>query len=178
MDENDKEFFKFIKNLCPGATKIGKLCDLAHTSYIENLVVQVGEFPHCDFLSIPSFLVEQSDKMKSLLICPATFDDLIPKRVIFRRHIPAFVSGVDVSETVRTFDSKEVLVEYLTKIYKDGEVKKEDIILDQEIFQSCDPIFNWRKTKKVLLKRFGAEDYMEMFGTPQCFGFYSEDFEE
>jgi hypothetical protein len=50
-----------------------------------------------------------------------------------------------------------------------GLVKKEDIVIDD--MEVNDERIGWVDTKIVGVKKMGTEDYMKLYGKPQCVGF-------
>ena len=52
-------------------------------------------------------------------------------------------------------------------MFEEGDI----VICGEPVDASCN---RWQNTKNVCVKRMGAEDYMEKYGTPQCIGYYCE----
>ena len=75
----------------------------------------------------------------------------------------------------KEFDSVEEMKKYIVKIWRKARVGSkelftaDDIVIDENSAMNDDRI-GWEDSMSVGVKRMGNEDYMKMYGTPQCIG--------
>ncbi len=99
--------------------------------------------------------------------------------IIYRPHRGSLEKSM---KEAKEFKSFEELKKYLLEHYKrlvPGIVPFEtgDIVIDDE--DMCDDDrCGWHDTRYVCVKRFFEDDYMEMYGCPQCIGFCATNYEK
>lgn len=97
--------------------------------------------------------------------------------IIYRPHRGGLAEAMSEAKEFDNVDSmKQYIVEQWTESLggrKPFDV--DDIVLDDETID--DDRIGWHDTRYVCIKRFGNEDYMEKYGSPQCIGFCATDYE-
>lgn len=95
--------------------------------------------------------------------------------VIFREHRGGLSESL---ETAREFENFDDMKKYIYQIHKDfcqkigvanAPFEMSDIVIDHTS-KTEDTRTNWHDTMYVCVKRYGDEDYIEKYGTPQCIG--------
>lgn len=81
----------------------------------------------------------------------------------------------------KVFGSEMEMLRYIVRYWKASGFGKvpfsiKDIVIDRE-HPFDDERVGWRNVMRVCVKRFGNEDYIEEYGTPQCIGFCCKNFE-
>jgi hypothetical protein len=68
----------------------------------------------------------------------------------------------------KEFKTESDMKDYIV-IQWDGLFEKEDIVIDNK--EVNDKRIGWTDTKLVCVKKIGTEDYMKLYGVPQCIGY-------
>ncbi len=98
--------------------------------------------------------------------------------IIFRPHRRSLDEAL---EEAKEFNNVEEMKEYIVKQWHDGWAGQcelftaDDIVIDEES-AVYDKRCGWRDTMYVCVKRMGNEDYMKMYGAPQCIGMCATDY--
>ncbi len=98
--------------------------------------------------------------------------------VIYRPHRGSLSDSLKEAKEFESFDE---LKKYLLEYYKGlvpGLVpfQLDDIVIDDE--DMCDDErCGWHDARYVCVKRLFEDDYMQMYGTPQCIGMCATDYE-
>lgn len=92
--------------------------------------------------------------------------------IIYRPHM-LFLS--DSIKEAKVFKSKEEMFKHIVKTWG-GFISMEDLSVSEPL--GDDERIGWRNYRHVLTRRCGNQNYMEMYGCPQCIGMCSEDYEE
>lgn len=99
--------------------------------------------------------------------------------VIYRPHRGALAESM---LEAREFESVEAMKRHIVdewRAYYDWSDEKpfdvDDIVVD-EVMGDDDRI-GWNDVRYVCIKRLNNEDYMKLYGTPQCIGYCSENYE-
>lgn len=180
--EEEKKCIRFIKSLNNKSEMVCKYSHLMHGKTFPNeedkfFVKILNDDGSACYTEIPACFVQLSGLSK-IQSCNSylMFDEVINTKVIFRQHIPGFVSGVD--PIVRVFDNEFDLIKFLVYLYKAGDLTESDIVLDDKIFCEYDSRWKWKNVKMVLFNKFGNEDYTKLYGHSMCFGYYSHEWED
>ena len=103
--------------------------------------------------------------------------------VIFREHRGGLSESL---ETAREFESFDDMKKYIYQINKDfyqkigaanAPFEISDIVIDHTS-KIEDERTNWHDTMYVCVKRYGSEDYIKKYGTPQCIGMCATDYKK
>lgn len=97
--------------------------------------------------------------------------------IIYRPHRCGLVeSMVEAKEFDSSDEMKQYIVEQWTE-NRDGRkmFDVDDVVLGSEMVD--DPRTGWHDTRYVCIKRFGDEDYMAKYGSPQCIGMCAKDYD-
>lgn len=101
--------------------------------------------------------------------------------VILRQHRGGLAESL---ETAREFENFDDMKKYIYQIHKDfcqkigatnAPFEISDIVIDTTS-KTEDVRTNWHDTMYVCVKRYGDEDYIEKYGTPQCIGMCATDY--
>lgn len=95
--------------------------------------------------------------------------------IIYRPHRGGFEEAMELS---REFETAEDMKEYIVKEHTDADYGPafsiDDIVLKAET--TCDPRNGWKDSRYVCVKRYFNQDYMKMYGCPQCIGTCATDY--
>lgn len=97
--------------------------------------------------------------------------------VIYRPHRGGLKKSL---AEAKQFSSFEEMKKYLLEHYQSllpglTPFEIEDIVIDDEVID--DKRCGWHDTRDVCLKRLCEEDYIEMYGCPQCIGMCATNYE-
>jgi hypothetical protein len=73
----------------------------------------------------------------------------------------------------KEFDNVSDMKDYIV-LQWDGLVEKEDIVIDDK--EVNDERIGWVDTRLVCVKKIGTEDYIKLYGCPQCIGYCATDY--
>lgn len=74
----------------------------------------------------------------------------------------------------KEFDTIDDMKKYIVS-NNDGLFGYEDIILMDDSID--DTRINWHDCKMICVKRFGKDNYIDLYGCPQCIGYYATNYE-
>ena len=91
--------------------------------------------------------------------------------IIFRPHRGNLA---DAMSEAKEFKNVEQMKEYIVQLWK-GKWHGENVLFTKEDIDISDDAFNdsrigWEDSRKVCIKRMGEENYIELYGVPQCIG--------
>lgn len=101
---------------------------------------------------------------------------------IFREHRGGLVESM---ETAKEFETKDDMLQYIYQIHKDYAnslgyqetfFNIEDIVIDEKNL-IYDERCGWN-TMYVCVKRYGEDDYIEKYGSAQCIGKCSNEYDK
>jgi hypothetical protein len=92
-------------------------------------------------------------------------------KIIYRPHRGGTV--FDSLEEAKEFDSIQEMKEYIVKQW-DNYFLVEDIVIIGKPLN--DNRINWKDVRYVCSKRFGNEDNIAKYGTPQCIGYCATEY--
>ena len=101
--------------------------------------------------------------------------------VIYRPHRGGLSESLALAKEFETFEDMKKYI-YQTEwdnfvdIGLPAPFEIEDIVID-ESKKRDDERCGWHDTMYVCVKRFGDEDYMKEYGTPQCIGMCATDYD-
>ena len=100
--------------------------------------------------------------------------------VIYRPHRGGLAESLAEAKEFETFeDMKQYIYQTEWDTFRDlglpAPFEIEDIFINEDDTIN-DPRCGWHDTMHVCVKRFGDEDYMKEYGTPQCIGMCATDY--
>lgn len=102
--------------------------------------------------------------------------------VIYRPHRGGLAESMAEAQE---FETEEEMKQYIYDFHKkyfldlgypNAPFEIEDIVIDKENSHEDDRI-GWHNTMYVCVKRYGNEDYIKKYGTPQCIGMCATDYD-
>ena len=88
--------------------------------------------------------------------------------IIWRPHR----GGLDAAmREAKEFNDIEEMKDYLVNLFRTT-LEREDIVIDERV--SDDDRIGWKNVHMVCAKKLWGEDYMYMYGCPQCIGWCGE----
>lgn len=102
--------------------------------------------------------------------------------IIYRPHRGLLTEAM---AEAKEFQTEEEMKQYIYEYHKayfhdlgcpDAPFEIEDIVIDKENLHEDNRI-GWHDTMYVCVKRYGNEDYIKQYGTPQCIGMCATDYE-
>jgi hypothetical protein len=92
--------------------------------------------------------------------------------IIFRPHRGQLS---DAMAETREFNTEQEMKEYIVDSWK-GYISIEDITLDENV--GDDDRIGWKNVHYVCTKRLGKENYIALYGNPQCIGMCSTEYQK
>lgn len=103
--------------------------------------------------------------------------------VIYRPHKGGLAESM---EEAKVFDDVQAMKEYIVKSYRDVEIELtgrdaapfdvDDIVLGDDVME--DTRIGWKDVRHVCTKRFFSEDYIKLYGSPQCIGMCATEWDD
>lgn len=102
--------------------------------------------------------------------------------IIYRPHRGLLT---DAMAEAKEFETEEEMKRYIYEYHKayfldlgypDAPFEIEDIVIDKENPHEDNRI-GWNDTMHICVKRYGNENYIKQYGTPQCIGMCATDYE-
>lgn len=98
--------------------------------------------------------------------------------IIYRPHRGGVREAIEEAKEFETIDEmKQYIVEYEAKSIRGKLFDIQDIVI-VDVHPHNDERIGWRHVKYVCVKRYGNEDYMKKYGSSQCIGMCSEDYDK
>lgn len=101
--------------------------------------------------------------------------------IIYRPHRGGLKESLAEAKEFETIDEMKSYIyndwkEFHKKIgHKSAPFEIDDIVIEDETFN--DNRCGWHDTRHVCTKRMGKENYIELYGCPQCLGMCATDYE-
>ena len=92
------------------------------------------------------------------------------RKIIYRPHRGGlFESMAEAKE----FSSTRQMKQYIVKNWNNRFLERDIVICGPA---ECDERTGWKNTRYVCVKRMGVENYMDVYGAPQCIGMCATDY--
>lgn len=100
--------------------------------------------------------------------------------IIYRPHRGGLKESLAEAKEFETIDEMKAYIykdwkEFHEKIGHKAPFENDDIVIEDEAFN--DNRCKWRDTRRICTKQMGKENYMELYGYPQCIGMCATDYE-
>lgn len=98
--------------------------------------------------------------------------------VIYRSHAGTLEQAMKSKVEFSDFDEMKsyIVHQWTESCFGRAPFCADDIVIDDEPF--CDSRIGWQDARHVCITRFGNQDYLAMYGSPQCIGWCATIYEK
>jgi len=97
--------------------------------------------------------------------------------IIYRPHRGQLVDAMSEAKEFNSFEDMKQYIYNEWNIFKQELFTIDDIVID-ESHKMNDERNGWKDTMHVCIKRCGEEDYIKLYGCPQCIGMCATDYSQ
>lgn len=92
--------------------------------------------------------------------------------IIYRPHRSTLSQAMSEA---KEFENEDDMKKYISEDWN-GLISFEDIVIDDEV--TNDNRIGWKDSRYVCTKRCGKDNYMKLYGVPQCIGMCATDYKK